>query len=118
MTDPVLSAEIAELVDLALVHSVRVEVLTAAAVLQQHPLDGPAATLMQRALEERVPSAQLALRRLQDQQPLPGSVTRGPAGLRSVDVTGGSGGYRDVAPRPGTPRPHRCPRPGSLGSAS
>lgn len=84
MTDPVLSAEIAELADLALVHSVLVEVFDAAAVLQRHPLDDTAATRMQRALDERVPPAKRALTRLQTQQPPPGSVTRGPAALRLV----------------------------------
>jgi len=118
MTDPVLSAEIAELADLALVHSVRVEVLAAAAVLQQHPLDDTATTRMQRALDERVPPAKLALTRLQTQQPLPGSVTRGSAALRSVELPGEGGGHRDVAPRCGAPLVHRCSGPGLRGGAS
>jgi len=118
MTDPVLSAEIAELADLALVHSVLIEVLDAAAVLQQHPLDDTATTRMQRALDERVLPAQLALTRLRTQQPLPGSVTRGPAVLRSVGLSGEGGEYRDVAPRPGAPLAPRCSGPGLRGGAS
>lgn len=118
MTNPALSAEIAELADLALVHSVLVEVLDAAAVLQQHPLDDTATTRMQRALGEQLPPAKRALDRLQAQRPLPGSVTRGPAGLRSVELSGEGGEYRDVAPRPGAPFPHRGSGPGCSGGAS
>ena len=118
MTDPVLSAELAELADLALVHSVLVEVFDAAAVLQRHPLDDTAATRMQRALDERVPPAKRALTRLQTQQPLPGSVTRGPAALRLVERPGEGGEHRDVAPRPGAPLPHRCSGPSPCGGAS
>lgn len=116
MTEDALSAapdELSELTDLALIHSTRLEVLAAAAWLQEWPLDEVAGTRMQQTLTERVPSAQQALGRLQAQSPLPGVVSSGR--LRSVPHTGGTGGHQPVAPRAGAPLSHRA---GSLGSAS
>lgn len=109
-------AELAELADLALIHSTRLEVLAAAAWLQECPLDEVASTRMQRTLAERVPPAQQALGRLRAQSPLPGVVSSGR--LRSVPRTGEGGGRQGVAPRAGAPLPHRCGWPGSLGGAS
>lgn len=74
MSDPTLSTEGAALADAALVHSARIEVVAAAAGLQEWPLDAAAAVRMRHVLAERVPSAQQALSRLQSQSPLPGEV--------------------------------------------
>lgn len=117
MVDPTLSAEGAELADVALVHSVRLEVVAAAAGLQEWPLDDAAAVRMRQALTDRVPSARQALSRLQSQSPLPGGVVLGtPRGLRPLPSL-----VQDTAqstPPAAGPGPARGGWPGPGGAAS
>lgn len=106
MTDPTLSTEGAALAVAALVHSARIEVVAAAAGLQEWPLDAAAAVRMRHVLTERVPSAQQALSRLQSQSPLPGVVAAVPRPLRAIP-----GGAQQDTP-PGTPDAADHTRPG------